>query len=100
MREAHGAGSHVWRISRLAPAFAVRRGSRPERCRSIVGPLCHLRLLTGAPGPSFRKRPPKGAAFFSAVYFFRIVALLAYFWAVGGVFDRAIFDPGKGVCRG
>lgn len=61
--EAHWAGSRVCRIPRPAPAFAVKRGARLERCRAIVGQLCHLRLYTEAPGPSPRKSRPKRAAF-------------------------------------
>lgn len=57
MREAQGAGSHLCRIPRPAPASAVRRGQGRSVAGLPGGPPCHLRLYTEAPGPSRRKTP-------------------------------------------
>lgn len=74
MREGQGPGSHVWCIPRPAPASAADRAARLERCRAIVGPLCHLRLLTEAPGPSRRKRRSRTTAHQTRVDILGIVA--------------------------
>ncbi len=100
MGEAQGAGSHVCRIPRPAPASAVRGGTRPERCRASVGWPPPLRLSTEAPGPSPRKSRPKRAAFLMQFDNLGTVARPARPGPAEVAFDHAIFGPGKGTCRG
>ena len=93
-------GWRVRRIPRPAPASAVRGGTRPERCRTSVGWPSPLRLSTEAPGPSPRKSRPKRAAFLMQFDILGTVDRTARSGPSRVAFDHAIFDPGKGTCRG